>query len=387
MIQPEDIRRKAERIYPELLKFWIDGNMDEFPRAIAGNKRPNPDLAKAAQEVQRLRDSSKEMLGYGYSIHWQEVNSRTYGRNRFPAKIAFETMNDLLKFIKKSEEFAAFTATVNRIRSAFPQLESWIRKNPRSLTQMRTEVEGLLEVAAFFQQHPRPGCFVRELPLSIDTKFVERNKAVLRQWLDVLLPAHAIRADEEHFERRFGLRYAEQPVFIRFLDPILQAELGFPCDALFLPLQTFGDLPIQKARLIIVENKVNVFTLPPLPRSIGLGGLGHAITLLRDVRFMANIPVTYWGDLDVEGFEMLSNLRSLCPHAKSLWMDRSAIERWRPLKVAGSGRQPAVPMHLTSEEIAAFEICCHENLRIEQERLPQAEINDVMKLNDNSLQP
>jgi len=377
MIQPEDIRRKAERMYPELLKSWVDGNMDEFPRVIIGNKQINPDLAEAAKEVQRLRDGSKETLGYGYSIQWQEVNSRRHGRNRFPAKITFETMSDLLMFIKKSEEFSAFAMTVNRIRAAFPQLESWIRKNPRSLTQMGTEIEGLFEVAAFFQQHPQPGCFIRELPLSVDTKFIERNKAVLRQWLDVLLPAHAILANEEHFERRYGLRYTEQPVFIRFLDPVFRAELGFPCDVLSLPLQTLSDLPIQKARLIIVENKVNVSTLPPLSRSLGLGGLGHAITLLRDVRFMANIPVTYWGDLDVEGFEILSNLRSFCPQAKSLWMDCSAIERWYTLKVTGSGRQPAVPIHLTNEEITAFEICCRENLRIEQERLPHAEISDL----------
>src|SRR5690606_14201987 len=99
-----------------------------------------------------------------------------------------------------------------------------------------------------------------------------------------------------------------------------------------------------------VENKVNLLTLPQLPRHIGLGGLGHAISLLRYAKFLARMPVTYWGDLDVEGFEILSSLRSFCPRANSLWMDCSAIDHWHDLKVAGSGRQPVLPSHLTDAE-------------------------------------
>lgn len=189
-----------------------------------------------------------------------------------------------------------------------------------------------------------------------------------------------IRADEDHFERRFGLRYAEPQLLVRFLDPVLQTELGFPCDVLSLPLKTLSDMPVQEARIIIVENKVNLLTLPQLRRHIGLGGLGHAISLLRYAQFMARLPVTYWGDLDVEGFEILSNLRSFCPHARSLWMDHSAANLWQNLKVTGSGRQPVRPAHLTDAETAAFDMCRRENLRIEQERLPQAEVIAALRL-------
>lgn len=194
------------------------------------------------------------------------------------------------------------------------------------------------------------------------------------------LDTHAIRADEEHFERRFGLRYAEPQVLVRFLDPVVQTELGFPCEVLSLPLQTLSGLPVRESRIIIVENKVNLLTLPQLPRSIGLGGLGYGITLLRYAEFMAIMPVTYWGDLDVEGFEILSNLRSFCPHAKSLWMDQAAVDRWRHLQIAGSGRQLTTPAHLTDEERTGFEICSRENLRIEQERLPQASVSAAIRL-------
>jgi len=382
MIQPDDIRYKAERIYMELVQSWVEGRPDGCPRVVTGCKQPNPDLAIAAKETQCLRDGSKEVLGYGYSVQWREINSRKFGRNRFPDGILFETADDLLRFIGKTGEFVALTSAVNRIRSVLPQLEPWIRKNLRSLTRTATEIEGLVEVVSFIKEHPRPGCFVRELPLSIDTKFIEQHENILRQWLDILLPTYAIRADEEHFERRFGLRYAEPQLLIRFLDSAIQAELGFPCEVLSLPLQTLCELPVRKARIIIVENKVNLLTLPRVSRTIGLGGLGYGISLLRYADFMAGMPVTYWGDLDVEGFEILSNLRKFCPHAKSLWMDQAAIDRWRCFKVGGTGKQTTPPACLTDEERAAFEICSNENLRIEQERLPQSEVSAAIKLDD-----
>jgi hypothetical protein len=379
MIQPEDIRRKAERLYGELLHSWVCGSAANFPRFIIGRKQPDPNLVLATKEIQHLRDCSKEVLGYGYSIQWREVNSRKYGRNSFPEEIFFETMDDLLRYIHKAGEFSALMGAVKRIRSALPELELWIQANVRSLIKLATEVEGLVDVANFLKEHPRPGCFIRELPVAVDTKFVEQHKNELRQWLDILLPAHAIRADEEHFERRFGLRYADPHLLIRFLDPAIQTELGFPCEVLSLPLQTISDLPIKEARVIIVENKVNLLTLPLSSRTIGIGALGHGVALLRYAEFMARVPVIYWGDLDVEGFEILSTLRRFCPHASSLWMDKAAVERWLNLKVAGTGRQPMTPAHLTDDERAAFDICCRENIRIEQERLPQDAVATAIK--------
>jgi hypothetical protein len=78
------------------------------------------------------------------------------------------------------------------------------------LTEVADDVAGMLLVVDYLREHPRPGVFARELPLPLDTKFVERNQRILREWLDIVLPPHAIRADERHFERRYGLRYADR---------------------------------------------------------------------------------------------------------------------------------------------------------------------------------
>ncbi|TXT22333.1 MAG: hypothetical protein FD138_3506 [Planctomycetota bacterium] len=62
-------------------------------------------------------------------------------------------------------------------------------------------------------------------------------------------------------------------------------------------------------------------------------------------------------------------------------IDFATLTRHRSLAVPGTGRQPPPPQHLTSSELLAFGICRQENLRIEQERLPQP---DFLGLTENS---
>ena len=247
------------------------------------------------------------------------------------------------------------------------------------MIEAEPDLEGLLHVLRFFHDHPRPRRFARELPIPVDTKFIERHQRLLRQWFDVVLPAHTIRADEDHFERRYGLHYAEPHLLVRLLDSELKYELGVPCSEFSLPLSTLANLSVRRVAAVIVENKVNLLTLPPLCRGVGLGGLGAGVTLLRNVPWLSHCPVAYWGDIDVEGFEILSSLRTIFPDAQSFLMDCDTLRGWKHLAVGGTGRTPDLLPHLTEQEQATFIRCRDSNIRLEQERLPQdkvlAEIN------------
>ncbi|MBN8625709.1 MAG: hypothetical protein J0M17_09490 [Planctomycetes bacterium] len=378
MIQPEDIRQKAERLYPKFLREWLDGNDAFFPRVIPSNRDLNgATQARAAEQVQRLREASKEVLGYGYSVTWEERRSRDFGRNLFPVRISFETAADFLRYLRRLEEFERFRRAVTQTCDEFPVLRPWIRSQTRAFLGVVEEVDGLLHVLRYLRDHPRPDVFARELPLPVDTKFVERQAAILRPWLDLVLPAHAVRADEQHFERRYGLKYAEPHLMVRVLDPTLQSELALPWSEFSLPLQALEKLRVSKATVLIVENKVNLLTLPPLHRAIGLGSLGDNITILRSVPWLLHSPIYYWGDLDVEGFEILSSLRSFLPHVQSILMNADTLTHWRSLAVPGTGAAPAVPRDLSSSEQAGFDMCREFNLRLEQERIPQAVVVNV----------
>lgn len=379
MIQPEDIRRKARNLYPAFQAAWLD-DAPFFPRVIPADKSVDGNLAAAIESIQRLRAASKEQAGYGYSIEWEERNSRTHGRNRFPRKFFFETPQDLLKLIGKEREFAQFAAAVNHLRSRYPQLGTWIRTHRPDVVEAAPEMESLVQVLDYFVAHPRPDRFARELPLPVDTKFIERNHRILRSWLDLVLPPHAIRADEEHFDRRFGLRYAEALIFVRFLDGAAQQRAASPWSECAVPLHTLAAQPMDVERVLIVENKVNLLTLPPVAGAIAMGGLGNGVTDLRYATWLSQVDLWYWGDLDVDGFEILSRLRTVLPHARSFLMDEHALNAWRPqIAATGNNKAGKILSNLTPAEAAAFHTCSAENLRIEQERIPQSYVADCLK--------
>ena len=55
-------------------------------------------------------------------------------------------------------------------------------------------------------------------------------------------------------------------------------------------------------------------------------------------------------------------------------MDPDTLGRWRNLAVSGTGGNPDIPPHLNELEQQAFLRCRDENLRLEQERIPQDEV-------------
>lgn len=376
MIRPDEIKQKALNLYPAWQVAWLKEE-SFFPRVIPCDKRLDENLAVAIESVHRLRAGSKETLGYGYAIEWKERSSRRHGRNRFPERILFETEEDFLRLIDKRREFSAFTSAVQRIRDRHPKLVPWIRSHRKELVEAAADLEGLLAVVDYFAEHPSPRLFARELPIAVDTKFIERHPRILRFWLDLVLPPHAIRADEDHFDRRFGLRYKEPLVFVRFLGAEAQETCGSPWSECAVPLHTLAGHSISCNRVLIVENKVNLLTLPDIHGSIAMGGLGSAVTDLRYLRWLADREVWYWGDIDVDGFEILSRLRTFLPQTRSMMMDEETAIAWSgSIGNAGNDRRGTALTNLTPAESLAYRMCADSNLRIEQERLPQEFVVD-----------
>jgi hypothetical protein len=266
-----------------------------------------------------------------------------------------------------------------RLRTACPGLSDWIARNVRSLAGFADSIDGLIDVTRYFLEHPWPDCFARQIPVHVDTKFVDRHQAVLRQWLDILLPPSAINVNETRFSERFGLRDGQQHRAIRILDDVLLRELNLPVDELSLPLRSLATLPVRDATVIVVENRLNLFTLPRLPRTIGIEGEGKAVTRLEQLRWLHDNRIIYWGDIDVDGFQILSSLRNLFPYTASAMMDEATLDRHQDHIVAGHGRQVTIKSNLTAGELAAYRLCQRSNLRLEQERIPQQYVDAVLQ--------
>jgi len=375
MITPNAIIAKAMRIYPKAVEVCLNGNQAQFfPCRVSVNLSLSNDIAVAVVEVEQLRQSSNEMRGYGYRLEYESRRSRTHGLNRFPVAIWIDTMDDLVRLTGMNHEWETLCVAMELLRARRPELLQWVvtSSNWRNLLEVAGDLPGLLDIVDYLVAHPRPDCFARELPIAVSTKLLQPNRRRLASWLDILLPASAIdhRYGYENFEPRYGLRYVRPHFLLRVLDSDLQSELGLPFDELSLPADSLSTLPVNQVQVLIVENKVNLLSLPALKRTVALGGLGNGVIQLGDIRWMRHNPIFYWGDLDTEGFEILDRLRQTLGHVQSLLMNQATFAVFQHLATQGNAANAKVLDFLTAEERECYEYLCINQQRIEQEHLP-----------------
>ena len=134
---------------------------------------------------------------------------------------------------------------------------------------------------------------------------------MLRDWLDQLLPATHIDAEvkgfaDPGFERRYGLRYDEPLIRVRWLDST-RAWDGAITDAA-IPLSDLEHYAPGCDHVIITENKVSFLTLPELANGLAIFGAGYAIEHLAAIHWLRERAVWYLGDIDTHGFAILARL-------------------------------------------------------------------------------
>lgn len=370
MITPDDIVTKVARAYLPFLCSWIRG--EPFaPLAIPTGAAP-ADFRALERAVTSLLAGSKERQGFGYTVELQTKATRAHGTQSLPVRVHVTSAEDLLYLAGKTEEFAAFVEDVELIRATLPELEPWIAANPRHIIEQHGAWPELLRVCAYFQVHPRPNLYIRELPITVHTKFIEQHTGILTRLLDALLSPGAIETSEKQFERRYGLRCETPLVRLRLLDPLLQIRLGLPLMDVAAPVAQLAALPCAGLRCLVVENKMVFLTLPPLPNTLAIFGRGFQIQLLHELSWLYQCSIWYWGDLDTQGFQILALLRALFPQAVSLMMDAETLDAFHEFVVPGTPSNIVELPHLTYDEQVLFTRLAHGNLRLEQERISQA---------------
>lgn len=338
------------------------------PIVIVGNKKPNDDTVQFEKELTELIAHSKEKKGYGYSIEYQKVKTRKHGEQDIPVSISFLTEQDFLKYIGKEQDTAGFRKDVERILSAFPELVEWVCRFPNKVLDNHRVWDDVLKVCIYFKGNPKPQLYIRELPIQVDTKFIERNKGIIKELLDIII-AKYVNPDETRFETRFNLRHDEPVVRFRVLDKTLSQALFSGIDDMSIPISKFRETEIPVETVYIVENKMNMLTFPPIHKSIVVWGHGFGVDLLKDVMWLRSKKIPYWGDLDVHGFQILSELRSHFSQVESFLMDRETFNRFYEDGIGAETNVEKVLL-LTSEEKEMFDFLRGGNYRLEQEKIP-----------------
>jgi hypothetical protein len=326
--------------------------------------------------VQTLHEGSRAVRGFGYEVLWRTHHHRVLGHNELPDGITVRTAEEALRLLGRQRQAERFAALCKTTLARFPALRAWLVRRPLTALAHPKDWPQILAVLQWFQDHPRPGCYLRQLDIpDVDTKFIEARRSLLTELLDAVLPETAIERDAigvRQFARRYGLR--DEPPLIRFrlLDP---AHCIQGLSDISLPPDQFAKLSPAIERVFVTENKVNGLAFPDTSRALVIFGLGYGLERLAEVAWLHRVPIHYWGDIDTHGFAILDRLRVGFSQARSFLMDRATLLQHRNLWV----REPAGQRYrgslarLTEDERALFEDLCNDRLgeavRLEQERI------------------
>lgn len=365
MITPTEIKKKAENKYAAYLQSIVE-SVPFQPIVIIGDKKPNKDTVKFEQELTELFNQSKEKKGYGYSVEYQTIKNRQHGVQDIPTSISFKTESDYLKYINKEKETAKFKIDIADIFASFPELKDWVYKYPNKVIE--NDWDSLLKVCQYFKNNPKPQLYIRELPIQVHTKFIERNKGVIKELLDIII-ADYVNVEENRFEPRFNLKYDEPIVRFRILDNSISQQHFSGINDLSIPISQFQQLNMPIRTVYIVENMMNMLTFPQLKDSIVIWGKGFGVDVLKDVEWLDDKKIYYWGDLDAHGFQILSEIRTHYKQIESFLMDKATFDKFYD---DDNGKETNVEkdLYLTPDETKMFKYLKDNNLRLEQEKIP-----------------
>lgn len=377
MITPKEIKDKAERKYISFLQSLVENKPFE-KLVIRGDKSyTKSSLSEFEKEIQQIVSQSKEKKGYGYTLKFQQVKTKSLGIQDLPISIFFDTEKDFLKFLSKEKETELFKTSVEIIVNSFPELKDWIIKNPIKVVNYQAEWESILKVCRYFKQNPKPNLYIRELPIQVHTKFIERNQSVIKELLNILISDH-INSEEREFEKRFNLKFAEPQIRFKILDRVITEKFFSGVDDIAVPISQFEALNLPIKKVLVIENKTTLYTTLTLPKmngTIAIFGSGYSVCNLKNVHWFSNLELLYWGDIDVQGFEILSQFRSYFKQTKSILMDYATFEKFFENDL-GTQTNICTSLNLTDSEQKLYEILKINNWRLEQEKIPFDYVNE-----------
>lgn len=368
MITAEEIKKKAERKYQDYLRGIVMCVPFE-PIDILCDKKPGSTIAEYEKELKDIRSLSKEVKGYGYTIEWKTINTKNLGIQDLPGRVLFESSEDFERFLQKTKEVYCFRNDFSAILSTFPALMNWVEKYPMKVVENAGVWEDILKVLAYFSENPSPNLYIRELPIKVHTKFIERNKAIIHELLDIII-APFVCGEEKEFEKRFNLKYVEPIVRLRVLDKEVASSYFNGISDVSIPVSQFCDVQLPIKKIFVVENLVNFLTFPQIADAVVVWGKGYAVSAIKDSVMLKSSELYYWGDYDIQGFEILSQFRGYFPQTKSFLMDRATFDEYFE-KDLGVPNNVSVDLNLTSEERTLYEHLKLNNYRLEQEKIPQ----------------
>jgi hypothetical protein len=149
-------------------------------------------------------------------------------------------------------------------------------------------------------------------------------------------------------------------------------------DDIAIPVSQFENLKLPLKKVLIVENKTTLYTtltLPKMNQTIAIFGSGYNVYNLKNVDWFEKVDLLYWGDIDVQGFEILSQFRKYFPDTESVLMDKATFDKYFENDF-GTPTNITTHLNLNDNEKQLYDILKSNNWRLEQEKIPLKYVNN-----------
>jgi hypothetical protein len=371
-----DLRAQVQKLWNRgVLPAGLVSGTSLFPRRFTLKGPTSHELSQRFDEVREWSGALRRTPHC--RIVMRDVRHRIIGSNSVPCEIWVDSPQDALALIGRRKEAQTLEELVNVTRARNALLLPWLAKHALRALALTDNWGRLLDVAAWMQNHPRPGIYLRQIDLpGIHSKFIEDHRGVLSELLDLVLPAEVVdarRSGINQFCARYGFRDKPQRVRFRMLDAS-RALLPTGTDQdLTLNTDAYDRLECAVKLIFITENETNFLAFPDVPDAMVVFGAGYGFEMLANAEWLRQCEIHYWGDIDTHGFAILDQLRARFPHAQSLLMDRETLMVHRSLWMQESNPERRDLARLTPAERALFDDLrdnrLGEGIRLEQERI------------------
>ncbi|MDY0401906.1 Wadjet anti-phage system protein JetD domain-containing protein [Sulfurovum sp.] len=381
MYNVEQLYKKVNRVYDrgDIFISYIKAT-SIFPLKIPLSNIKESQIQKSYQDIIQ---EIKKLENSGLPLEYREFAYKSLGKQRLPVKVVFPNLEVYLQAIQKEDEYKRFCSAYDLIIDKYPTLKTFFAKKPFIVLAYEDVWNELLEVMDFLQYNPKPNIYIRELSIeNVDTKFIEKYKKILDTLLSYINEDESLASLANYaFEKKYHFLYPEPAVRFRLLDESLAMH---NLSDISLTKSEFSSLQISAEKVFIVENKITTLSFPKVKNAIVIFGQGYGVGVLKNIPWLANKEILYWGDIDLDGYAILSRLRGYYPQTRSFLMDYESFKMYRYLGVTLTQKQsPKILHHLSENEKKVYDLLCADfqanSFRIEQEKIPFDGLISVLK--------
>ncbi len=337
---------------------------------LRGGKTMPTNYAELSKGIDAFKKFEKTTTTLGWNIEWTTASKKLSlgGSQIWPKTITVDTEADFLFLIKKETEVILFKKIVANLLIWKPNLQEWLLLKHTFILGKKDYWVQIRLVVDFILQNDVSTFYRRNLPIAVHTKFIDEHEAIIASLLQYLSP-NKFSSSVFGFDDMIGLKNKAFVFPTRWLDVNLANRCSHGMEINGVTATGLAQVNWRVPEIWIVENETALYMLPNRKNALAICSMGKNLWSLNDIPFFKTNAIFYWGDMDEDGFGMLSQCRKMYAQTKAILMDSETVTQHQSALQLQHQYKTATPEHLTEAEKKLYQTFFDKNYRIEQEQL------------------